>query len=56
MKHRFSYPIVHEVDRKRSDAPPAHGDQLAPRRKSQRELVLESLFRRPDGGSAATRR
>ena len=56
MEHRFSYPIVHELDRKRPDSPPAEGEPLAPPRKSQRDLVVESLLRHPEGGSAPTGR
>ena len=56
MERRFSYPIVHELDRKRPDPPPADREPLAPPRKSQRDLVVESLLRHPEGGSAPTGR
>jgi hypothetical protein len=56
MEREFSYPVVRELDGPRSEAPPAAGEPLAPPRRNQRELVLESLIRRPDGGSAGTRR
>jgi hypothetical protein len=55
MKRQFSYPIVRELERTRSDAPPADGEPVARRRKVQRERVLESLLRHPGRGSAAER-
>jgi hypothetical protein len=56
LEHRFSYPIVHELHRERSDAPPAEGEPLAAPCKDQRELVVESLLRCPGRGSAPARR
>jgi hypothetical protein len=55
MKRQFSYPIVREVERTRSDAPPADGEPVARPRNVQRERVLESLLRHPGRGSAAKR-
>jgi hypothetical protein len=55
VKRQFSYPIVRELERTRSDAPPADGDPVARPRKVQRERVLESLLRHPGRGSAAKR-
>jgi hypothetical protein len=47
MERQFSYPVVRELDRTRSNAARADGEPLAPPPKDQRERVLESLFRRP---------
>jgi hypothetical protein len=55
MEHRFTYPTVREISSGVTE-PRAHWSRLPARGKSQRELVVDSLLRRPDRRAASTRR
>ena len=55
MEHHFEYPTVREIDRRAPDVRTSHRPPAASRRKSQRELVAESLLRCPEGKGARAR-